>query len=262
MLDVLKNCHLIQFDHRPRHRTYNRILYFLLTILLPIFMITRIHGSEDYTLELETEGRYHIQPGVSDELTDQIALYDAKRKAVELAARYLARRNLIEPLGRDREEIFSLATRKINISILEKRRQAGKGEDILFIRINAWIRPSDFVAAVILDQKIDKEEEKKSFLQEMEPSISKEIDPGKDIAEAYRMIDENQYRMAVIYLDRLEAKYPGWYEIHKVKALGYYALNDTANFSASLKKACRLGDEHACQEVKSFKKIHNRSLNH
>ena len=133
---------------------------------------------------------------------------------------------------------------------------------LLFIRIRATVQSSDFVAAEILDEKLEKEDEEKSFLQEMEPSLSNIIDPGKDIAEAYRLVYNQKWRMALIYLDKLEEKYPGWSEIFMVKALGYYASDDTADFIASLKKACRLGNNHACQELKSFKKIHNRALHH
>ena len=68
--------------------------------------------------------------------------------------------------------------------------------------------------------------------------------------------------MALIYLDRLEVKYPGWPEIDMVRALGYYALKDTADFIASLEKACRLENNQACQELRSIKKIHDTSLHH
>jgi len=236
------------------------MVFVLLALLLPFFQEFIVYGAEDFSLEMETEGRYSMQAGVSDALAEQIVLFDAKRKAVEMAARYLARRDLIESYDRDREEIFSLAARKIDAKVLEKGTMPGKNGIIWFVRIRVRVLPSDFFAADILDEKLEQEDEKKTFLQEMEPSLSKKIDPGKDISEAYRLIHEEKWRMALIYLDRLEKKYPGWSEIYRVKALGYYALNDADNFNASLEKACGLGNDGACQELQSLKKIHDRSL--
>ena len=259
MRKILK--HFQKANDSPRHLTY-RLFLFLWAVLPAFFPTSVIYGSENPLLELETEGIYHIQPGVSDHLAEQIALYEGKRNAVDLAARYLARQNFIETYDRDRGEIFSLAARKIKAKILEKKKKPGKNGTVLFIRIRATVQSSDFVAAEILDEKLEKEDEEKSFLQEMEPSLSNIIDPGKDIAEAYRLVYNQKWRMALIYLDKLEEKYPGWSEIFMVKALGYYASDDTADFIASLKKACRLGNNHACQELKSFKKIHNRALHH
>jgi len=247
-------------DERRFTAACGRMVFSLLALLWLFFQESFVYGVEDFSLELETEAQYAMQAGVSDALAEQVALYDAKYKAVEMAARYLARRNLIDPYDRDREEIFSLAARKIHVKVLENGTQPGKIGTIWFVRIRARVRPSDFFAADVLDEKLEQEDEKKTFLQEMEPSLSKTIDPGNDIAEAFRLIHEEKWRMVIIYLDRLEKKYPGWSEIYRVKALGYYALNDTENFTASLEKACALGNDDACQELKSFIKIHDRSL--
>jgi len=67
----------------------------------------------------------------------------------------------------------------------------------------------------------------------MEPAISKKIEPGHDLAHAYKLLRTAQWRAAVIYLDRLEMKYPNLGEIHLAKSFAYYAIN----FSSEKKKA-------------------------
>ena len=126
------------------------------------------------------------------------------------------------------------------MELIEKKQIAEQGAKVMVVRIRAYVNASDFISAEILDQKFERKESRDFFLEELEPEISKEIDPGIDIAKAYRLIREKEWRPAVLYLDRLETKYPGWDEIQMAKAVAYYSLNKPHRFKRALKRACVL----------------------
>ena len=134
------------------------------------------------------------------------------------------------------------------------------GDTILKPYIRAKVQVSDFIKAGIQNQKLEKEDEKESLLEEMDPVLSKEIDPGKDIAKAYRLLRKREWRMAVIYLDHLEKKYPYWGNIYTVKAIACYALNEPLEMKKALGMACGLGNHQACDDLKYLKKVHNLDL--
>ena len=56
--------------------------------------------------------------------------------------------------------------------------------------------------------------------------------------------------MAVIYLDRLTAKYPNWSEIYEAKALALRLQDQPERMRNALSKACELGSTKACAELK------------
>ena len=154
--------------------------------------------------EIETEGSYRLETESSIDLAKKTALFIAKRKAVDLAGRYLSRKSLIEVYELNRDEIYSLAARGIKAEILEEKRQAIEKVSTYRVRIRSWVRASDFVKAAMEDAKQEKKEAQESFREEMEQHISVEIDPGRDIAKAYRLLREKKRRIAIIYLNHLE----------------------------------------------------------
>jgi len=81
-------------------------------------------ATEDDIFEIEAQGSYRMEAGASLDLAKKLALFTAKRKAVELAGRYLSRKSLIEVYERNRDEIYSLAAREIEAEILEEKRQS------------------------------------------------------------------------------------------------------------------------------------------
>ena len=89
----------------------------------------------------------------------------------------------------------------------------------------------------------------------MEPTISRKIEPGHYLPHAYRLLRKAQWRLSIIYLDRLEMKYPNLGEIHLAKSFAYYAVNEIAAVKASLEHACRLRTEEACDDLKKIKRL-------
>ena len=178
---------------------------FIMSALLVLFSINGIaSAAEDDIFEIEVEGGYRMEADSSVDLVKKVALFTAKRKAVELAGRYLSRKSLIERYELNRDEIYSLAAREIQAEILEEKRQTVEKTSRYRVRIRARVQASDFVKAELQDTKQEKKEAKESYREEMEQHISAEIDPGRDIAKSYRLLREKKWRIAMIYLNHLE----------------------------------------------------------
>jgi hypothetical protein len=229
---------------------------FILIAFLIFFSINGLaSAAEDDVFEVETEGRCQMVAGASTEPAKNIALFTAKRKAVDLAGRYLSRKSFIEVYELKRDEIYSLAARQIEAEILEENRQIVGKTLIYHVRIKARIQATDFVKAEMEDAKQLKSEAQESYLEEMEPVVSAQIDPGKDICKAYRLLREQKWRIALIYMNHLEKKYPNWAAIQMAKALVYYVFHEPVFMKNALNKACRLGDNTACDDLKNIKKV-------
>ena len=234
---------------------------FILVVLLVLFSINgSASAAGDDIFEIEVEGSYRMEAGASTDLAKKMALFAAKRKAVDLAGRYLSRKSLIKVYELNRDEIYSLAARQIEAEISEEKRPTVGKTSIYRVRIIARVQPSDFIKAEMADIKQEKKEAKESFREEMEQPVSAEIDPGRDIAKAYRLLREKKWRIAIIYLNHLEKKYPNWDSIFVAKAITYYILHEPAFMKKALNEACRLGNQTACDDLKNIKKVHEHDF--
>jgi len=248
------------FFMKKQIRPYRIVRSLQLMILIALSICSGAvwaQNDHEYAIEVETEGRYLIQPGDSIHIAEAVAVYEAKKAAVELAAGYFSHKGFIEISDLDKQEVFCLSTARIEAEKLKRNQLLDGSKEIYNVLIRAKVRVTDFVLAERLEKKLETEETRTSFLEKMEPAIGPEINPGRDMARAYRMIREKKWREAVIYLDRLEKKYPGWGEIHATKALAQYSLNEPGEVKQSLIRACRLGSEKACKELRALKKLHD-----
>jgi len=229
----------------------------ILSALLLFFSIISIALSEeDDVFIVEAEGRHQIAGSASIELAKNMALFTAKRQAVDLAGRYLSHKSLIKFYELNRDEIYSLAAREVETVILEEKRQTVGEVSIYRVRIRARVQAADFVNAEMEDTKQEKNEAKEYYKEKMEQPVSAEIDPGKDISKAYRLLREKKWRIAMIYMNHLGKKYPNWAEIHMAKALVYYIFHEPVFMKKALNEACRLGNNTACDDLKNIKKVH------
>ncbi|MGD8762510.1 MAG: hypothetical protein PVG87_09410 [Desulfobacteraceae bacterium] len=235
---------------------------FIMAALLVLFSINGVASAAegDDIFEIESDGSYRMETGSSVDLAKKVALFTAKRKAVDLAGRYLSRKNLIETYELNKDEIYSLAAREIQAEILEEKQQTVGKTSTYRLRIRCKIQASDFVKAEIEDTKQEKKEAKESYQEEMEQPISAEIDPGRDIAKAYRLLREKKWRITIIYLNHLEKKYPNWDSIYMAKAITHYILHEPVFMKNALNKACRLGNSTACDDLKNLKKVHKHDF--
>ena len=110
-------------------RTYNLkrkgwevMLKIILGALLLFFAISGVaSAAEGDIFEIKTGGNYRMEAGSSVELAKKVALFTAKRKAADLAGRYLSRKSLIKVYELNRDEIYSLAAREIEAKILKEK---------------------------------------------------------------------------------------------------------------------------------------------
>jgi hypothetical protein len=234
---------------------------YIILVLLVLFSICSVASAdEDDIFQIETEGRYRMEAGSSIDLAQKLALFIAKRKAVDLAGRYLSRKSLIKVYELNRDEIYSLAAREIRALVInETREKAGKNL-IYRVQIRAWIQPSDFIKAEMEDTKQEKKEAKESYQEEMEQHIFSEIDPGREIAKAYRLLREKKWRIAMIYLNHLGKKYPNWDSIYMAKAITYYILHEPVFMKQALAEACRLHNQIACEDLRNLKRVHEHDF--
>ena len=235
--------------------------YFIIMALLALFSINGVASAvEEDVFEIEAEGRYRMGSSSSIELAKKMALFTAKRKAVDQAGKYLSRKSLIEVYEVNQDEIYSLAARQVRAEILEAKRETVEKTSIYRVRIRAWVQASDFVKAAMEDTKQEKKEAKESFREQMEQPISAEIDPGRDIAKAYRLLREKNWRIAEIYLNHLAKKYPNWDRVYMAKAITHYILHEPVFMQKALNEACRLGNKTACEDLSNIKRVHEHDF--
>ena len=229
-------------------------------IIFALLLFSSINGAvsaaEADVFEIEAEGSYQMNDAASIELAKKLALFSAKRQAVDLAGRYLSRQSLIAISELKRDEIYSLAAREIAAEVLEEKRQT-VGKILTYtLRIRARVQISDFVKAEMEDARQKKDEAKERFSEEMEQRVAAEIDPGIDISKAYRLLREKKWRIAAIYLNHLEKKYPNWDSLYMAKAITHYVLHEPVFMKKALNKACLLGNTVACEDLKNLKRLH------
>ncbi len=221
-----------------------------------VYMIISIaSATENDIFEVETEGEYQILQGSSVEQAKKVAFFNAQRKAVEVAGRYLSRKSPVEPYESHRDEIYCLTAREIQAEILEEKIETVGNTLTYRLRIRATVQAADFFKAELEAAKLEREETQESYRDEMEQHISAETDPGRDIAKAYRLLREKKWRIAMIYLDHLERKYPNWDSIYMAKAVIHYLFHEPAFMKKALNEACQKGNSMACDDLKNIKKL-------
>jgi hypothetical protein len=212
------------------------------------------------SVEVESTGTYSMATGESKEVARQVALFEARRKAVTLGAKYLSGRGFVDLFESKRPEVLCLAARLIEANVLDENWIQARGHVECVVRIRAIIKDSDFIRAENENRLKEKEDQAEPFSEEMEPKIAQEPHPGLEMAKAYRLLRRRQWRAAIIYLDRLEPKYPNWADLCMAKAMGYHALGEPLEMKRALERGCDLGSEEACLDLKSLRKTHGVNL--
>ena len=210
--------------------------------------------AEDYndedTLAIVSDYTYKIGSIDSQEKYESLCLFGAKYKAVVLSAKYLTHIGLLKTYGKKQKEIFCLAASELKISIIEKR--LIEKENSYYIKIKTAIKSTDFIKGEIKNIELEEEEKNFSWQEEMGQHAYKQIDPGQELSRAYRYLRKRDWRIAIIYLDHLEKKYPNWQEVYFAKAIGFYAMNSIEAMMNALKTSCSLGNREACEDIEGF----------
>ncbi|MFC1858259.1 hypothetical protein ACFL9U_09570 [Thermodesulfobacteriota bacterium] len=201
-------------------------------------------------LYLITDFSYNIGKGDSKETSQALALFGAKSKAVALSAKYLTHKGLLEHYGKKQGEIFCLAVNEIEVSIIEEKFH--KKRAVYYVKIKTKMSSTDFIQAEIKNLELEKAELKFSYAEQMEQYVSQDVAPGRELSRAYRYIRKGQWRIAIIYLDHLEKKYPNWGDIFFAKAIGFYSSHQTSAMIDALKAACSFNHQEACSDLQSL----------
>jgi hypothetical protein len=225
--------------------------------LLPVLCPAKEVKNSD-SLEIITDFTYRIGSEDTKEKYKALGLYGAKIKAVELAAKYLTHKGLLENYGQRQKEIFCLAADELNATtVAEKYLEENNS---YYLKIKTIAKSADFIRAEIRNLKLDEEEKNFSWQEEMEQYVYPEIDPALELSRAYRYIRKKHWRIAIIYLDHLEKKYPNWGEIFLAKAIGFYGMHEIGKMMDSLQTACSIGNQGACEDLKSLTESHDKDF--
>ena len=200
---------------------------------------------------------YNLRKGDSKELSKDLALFGAKQKAVVLSAKYLIHKGLLEHYGKKQSEIFCLATDEIGVSVIDEKFHEKR--NAYYVKIKAVVRSTDFIQAEIKNLALERKELEFSYSEEMEQHVSESIEPGQELSRAYRYIRRGKWRIAIIYLNHLEKKYPNWGEVYLAKAIGFYSIHNVEKMMAALKTACFLDNEEACKDLKGLTQSHDKN---
>ena len=190
---------------------------------------------------------YHAGPGDTRETARALTLFGAQHKAVLWFAERLIGRGLQIDYGDKQREIFCLAADELQFRLIDE--SFTEKTNTYTIRIQVAVSLSDFVKAEIRNAALEKEEMQFSFQEEMEPVVPQAIDPAKEMSRAYRYVRKGHWRMAIIYLDHLEKKYPHWGALFHAKAMGFKGMHETERAIEAQSLACELGNQEACSEI-------------
>jgi hypothetical protein len=211
-------------------------------------------GLMDKTPEIVSESTYRIASDESPEIYESLCFFNAKYKAVTTGAKYLNHIGMVKDYGESRKEIYCLVAENLTPSIIEKKES--KDTNAYYMKIKAKLDLSDFTKAEIRNNEIEEQEGHFSWQEEMEQTVYEAIRPGEEISRAYRYLRKKEWRMAIIYLNHLQKKYPNWHEIYFAKAIGYYAENKPKAMVNALNSACFLGNNEACEDLRGFSEDH------
>jgi hypothetical protein len=224
-------------------------LFFLAMVLVYSHPGASIGEADSSVQEMQTVTAfsYRAGPGDSQQTARALALYGATHKAVLLSADHLAGRGLLKDYGDRKKEIFCLVADELQYRIVDE--SFSEKNRITTIKIKSSASLKDFVRAEIRNAAFEKEEMNFSLQEEMEPVMSPTIAPAQELSRAYRYIRRHHWRMAIIYLDHLERKYPHWGTLFLAKAMAYLGMHETDRAASALTSACYLGNQEACLKL-------------
>ncbi len=219
-------------------------------VLTGILAVRTADDDDAVTISFETEASYTLGPGDSKPLARALAVFRARREAADQAADRFARRRLIQFVDKDKNELVHLVADRLDSDLLQNQFRAEGDSVACTVRARTVVRLSDFIDAQLASLRLGADEDTAGYRDEMEPEVPVPLKPGQAIAKVYRLIDKQELRMAIIYLDRLALQYPNWWEIYELKAKALGLQDRPARMLEAKRKACELGSPAACAELK------------
>jgi hypothetical protein len=238
------------FPILPKMKLKTAVKILLLVMLLvPSHPAVSLSETDSDLQEMHTVTAfsYHAGPGDTRETARALTLFGAQHQAVLWSVERLTGTGLQIDYGDKQREIFCLATDELQFRVIEE--SFAEKTNTYTLTIKVAVSLSDFVKAEIRNAALEKEEMRFSFQEEMEPVVPQTIDPAKELSRAYRYVRKGHWRMAIIYLDHLEKKYPHWGALFHAKAMGFKGMHETERAIEALSWACERGNQEACSEI-------------
>lgn len=229
-------------------------------IIFAIFLFLALgsgvsHAQEDESVEVEAEGSYLMGDRDSKQDARQLALFEAKRSALEKAGTMLSSKTRVENFELVKDEIYSQAAGRIQSEVIdEKWESVGQGQTLCVrLRIRARISPMD------LRYEPEPEKDDSQIETAVEDIEQKGFDPAKAFALAQKLVFDGKNREALRILAAMEKRSPNAARIYLLKAAALRREGLRKPAFESLARACQLGSKRACQEVEIMKqrKIHH-----
>jgi hypothetical protein len=197
-----------------------------MSLLLPLKGGTAWPVVEATDKPIETQTAFAYTAGAKEtlETAKALALFGAKYKAVDQRASQLFDAGLSRTEDNRKMAIRCLAVDGLQWHLLD---QFFDSESRTYnVTIRSALSMADFVKAEIRNEMLDQEEMHFSLKEEMEPVVSPVVSPALELSRAYRYMGHGHWRMAIIYMDRLETKYPYWGALKLAKAIAYLEMNE------------------------------------
>lgn len=201
-------------------------------------------GTGDQPMAIMTGCSYTAGLNETSETALALALYCAKQKAVAMSADRLMNAGLLRDDADRQMEISCLVADALQPELFEK--SVDDQTRTYTVKIKSSLSLKDFVKAGIRNDALEKEEINFSLKEELEPVADPTISPALELSRAYRYIRNRHWRMAIIYMDHLEKKYPRWGVLYMAKATAYLGLHEQQRAILALASACDLGVGEAC----------------
>jgi hypothetical protein len=254
---LLQNHRRWSIDIELQMRTPPTLVAYLLAMVVMVFLTEGAVWSSGNTgekqMELVTRFSYTAGPDDSPETALALAIYGAKHDAVVMAAGQLSDEGLLDNDAERQMAIFCLVADTMQFRLLEQ--SIDPANRIYTVEIQGLLSLSDYVKAEIRNESLGKEEMHFSLKEEMEPAVSPAIAPALELSRAYRYINNQHWRMAIIYVDHLEKKYPHWSAPHLAKATAYFGMHEKEQALNDLALACYLGSQEACLKIDALEPL-------
>jgi hypothetical protein len=198
---------------------------------------------------VETVTTYSYTAGADEppETANALTFFGAKYKAVAQTADQLAEAGLLNADANRKMAIFCLVADAMPSRVIEQSMDAASRT--YTIKIKSTLYLADFVKAEIRNEALDKAEKHFSLKEEMEPAVTPAVAPALELSRAYRYISHGRWRMAIIYMDHLETKYPHWGALNLAKARAYLGMHAEDRALSALNAACYMGVQEACLKI-------------
>ena len=119
-----------------------QISLFLSLFIIPTWPCGADDQKRDDTIKVITDYAYRMGDKDSKEKSRALGLFGAKLKAVNLAAKYLTHKGVLEHYEKKQSEIFCLTTNEIKVSIIDEKFY----QDInsYYVKIKSEVKSIDF----------------------------------------------------------------------------------------------------------------------